>query len=136
VPTDVEQQKECQRQLDGGVAVAYREIHPRCGQPERVRFPITDEGTFREAFPCAEAVDFTKERVDVVSFWESYGDDVLSNMVVKAGRTLVLVLTPVHCGGIAPGHSWVLVVVPRDIPGISPVRCTIGRCPERSAPPA
>src|SRR5262249_34484251 len=76
VPTDVEQQKECQRQLDGGVSVNYRKLHPQCGQIESVRFPITDENTFREAFPCAEAVDFSKERVDVISFWESMGNDI------------------------------------------------------------
>jgi hypothetical protein len=52
------------------------------------------------------------------------------------GGTLLLVLSPVHCGGTTPGHGWNLVVVPRDIPPISTVRCSIGRCPDRDLPPA
>jgi hypothetical protein len=136
-PTDVEQQAACQKQLDGGTSVSYRELHPRCGDLMRIHAPITDEAAFREAFPCeTTAIDFTKERVDVISFWESDGNDILSNLVLKQGRALMLVLSPVHCNGLHPGHGWNIIVVPRDLPPISTVRCSIGRCPDRDLPPA
>ena len=137
IPTDVEQQATCQKELHGGTSVSYRELRPKCGDPNTIHSPFTDEAAFRAAFPCeTSAIDFSKERVEVITFWESDGNDILSNLVVKDGRALMLVLSPVHCGGTHPGHGWNMVVVPRDLPPISTVRCAIGRCPDRDQPPA
>src|SRR4051812_29050999 len=104
--TPAQQQASCQRWLDGGKPVVYRELHPACGDPQ-AHGPITDETSYHEAFPCAppSGVDFGSERIASVHLSDSYLDDTLANMVVKGDRTLVLVFSPAHCGGITPGSA-------------------------------
>ncbi len=94
-----------------------------------VRFPIRDEKTFREAFPCAgeqRVVDFSRERVEKL---EGYFPVQPAWAAVVDGRLVITASHPGWCMGVAPEILATLIVVPADAPELFFSNCrTPGEC--------
>jgi hypothetical protein len=146
--SDSRRHRECMAKPRSARSVAWRfvELPGPCphtsvyvvsggGQPKlpRVSFPIRDELTFRQAFPCVGdgplGVDFEHERVEML---EGVSRIYPTWIAVHRGRLVVKTSSSPWCKGITPEIVATLLVVPANAPPLIRADCHSGSC---SGPP-